>query len=108
MKATRAFPDYDNVELFATLLDEFGGYDDSWKNDSMPSMVIGTYSNTFNTVQIRAFIDYADQEKRDVSGYSTIAVYADIEGDTRTIWEGEPIGLFIDDIKRAIAHYINN
>ena len=106
MKATRTFPEYDNADLFAHMLDEFGGYDDSWKNDAMPSMTVAAYNNALDDVEIKIFVDYADQDKRDAVGYDTIAVYAYIDGDNvGTLWEGEPVGLYIDEIRRAIAHY---
>ena len=104
------FQDYDNTALFSHMLTELRAIDVSYGNDAMPSMLVesGAWNNRELDLlaEVKIFVDYADHDKRDYQGGDTIAVYAYFDGDyVATLWEGEATGLYIDEIRRAIAHY---
>lgn len=80
MSINKEFPDYDDKEGFADLLDKLPGYiDSSWHNDTCPSM---QHEQTLT----RIWVDYADPEKRESPGKRFVIERGDA-GNAETVLE---------------------
>ena len=57
-----AFPDYDNHKVFRYLQNKYDMEDESWKNDTMPSL-----SKELGSREVLwLYVDYADYRKREI------------------------------------------
>lgn len=103
--AAYAFPDYDNFETMAMVMDALSernvdGLDMSWKNDACPCI----YVEHENGLRAAVFVDYRDPAKRETEGSALLYVT------TRDIDDNLVECVETDNISRAadiIANHVN-
>lgn len=82
----KEFPDYDDELPTLT-----GFVDDSWHNDTCPSLFNATYN-------LKLWCEYADENKRECGGARYVLHYLDDDDNYLTFLESDNL----DDIKKAI------